>query len=108
MFITTGKSRSRYKFLTRQSPGLLKPDTNNNRENLIQDWNHIDETVTSLGVPEIADVIGGQMFAGGHLRTTTTSCLTLRLADNILHMTDSELKHLIRSIYCKQTESCSQ
>lgn len=94
--------------MTRQSPGLLKPDTNNNRENLIQDWNHIDETVTSLGVPEIADVIGGQMFAGGHLRTTTTSCLTLRLADNILHMTDSELKHLIRSIYCKQTEGCSQ
>ena len=34
-------------------------------------------------------------------RTTTTSCLTLRLADNITLMTDLELHHLIRSIYCK-------
>jgi len=95
-----GRSRFRYKFLTRQSPGTLEPDSSNDRDNLIEDWNHINETVTNLGVPEIADVIGGQMFAGGHLRTTTTSCLTLRLADNLILMTDSELHHLIRSIYC--------
>ena len=97
----TGSSRSRYKFLTRQAPGSLEPDPNNDRDNLIQDWNHIDETVTSLGVPEMADVIGGQMFAGNNLRSTTTSCLTLRLADKILLMTDFELKHLIRSISCE-------
>ena len=63
-----GRSRFRYKFLTRQSPGTLEPDSSNDRDNLIEDWNHINETVTNLGVPEIADVIGGQMFAGGHLR----------------------------------------
>lgn len=95
-----GRSKFRYRFLIRQSPGTLEPDTSNSRDNLIEDWNHINETVTNLGVPEIADVIGGQMFAGGHLRTTTTSCLTLRLADNIILMTDLELHHLIRSIYC--------
>ena len=37
-------------------------------------------------------------------RTTTTSCLTLRLADNITLMTDLELHHLIRSIYCKYSK----
>lgn len=95
-----GRSRSRYGFLIKQSPGTLQPDISNYRDNLIEDWNHIDETVTNLGVPEMADVIGGQMFAGGHLRTTTTCCLTLRLADNITLMTDLELQHLIRSIYC--------
>ena len=63
-----GRSRFRYRFLIRQCPGSLEPDTSNDRDNLIEDWNHINETVTSLGVPEIADVIGGQMFAGGHLR----------------------------------------
>ena len=31
-------------------------------------WNHINETVLNLGVPEWADVVGGQLFAGGHLR----------------------------------------
>ena len=66
--ILQGRSRFRYRFLIRQSPGTLEPDTSNSRDNLIEDWNHIDETVTNLGVPEIADVIGGQMFAGGHLR----------------------------------------
>ena len=63
-----GRSRFRYRFLIRQSPGTLEPDTSNHRDNLIEDWNHIDETVINLGVPEMADVIGGQMFAGGHLR----------------------------------------
>ena len=63
-----GRSRFRYRFLIRQSPGTLEPDTSNQRDNLIEDWNHINETVLNLGVPEIADVIGGQMFAGGHLR----------------------------------------
>ena len=63
-----GRSKFRYRFLIRQSPGTLEPDTSNSRDNLVEDWNHINETVTNLGVPEIADVIGGQMFAGGHLR----------------------------------------
>ena len=63
-----GKTRSRYLFLSKEPPGSLLPDSSNPRDNIVEDWNHIDETVTSLGVPEMADVIGGQMFAGGHLR----------------------------------------
>ena len=54
--------------MTKKSPTSLKPDNDRPRENIIQDWNHIHETVLNLGVPEFADVIGGQMFAGGHLR----------------------------------------
>ena len=38
------------------------------RKNLVENWNHINETVLNLGVPEWADVVGGQLFAGGHLR----------------------------------------
>ena len=54
--------------MTKKSSTSLKPDNDHPRENIIQDWNHIHETVLNLGVPEFADVIGGQMFAGGHLR----------------------------------------
>merc|ERR1719357_711439 len=46
----------------------------------------------------MADVIGGQMFAGNNLRSTTNSCLTLRLADNLVLMTDDELRHLVSAI----------
>ena len=64
----SGENKRRYKFLTKKSPPSLEPDNDHPRENIIQDWNHIHETVLNLGVPEFADVIGGQMFAGGHLR----------------------------------------
>jgi len=95
-----GKNRYRYKFLSKKSSIPLEPDKANPRENLVENWNHINETVLNLGVPEWADVVGGQLFAGGHLRSTTTTCLTLRLADNIVVMTDLELHQLIHSIYC--------
>ena len=95
-----GERRNRYRFLTRIPPGALEPDKNNVRENIIEDWNHIHETVLSLGVPEWADVIGGQMFAGNNLRSTTTSCLTLRLADHLGLMTDEEVRHLVTSVQC--------
>ena len=36
------------------------------RDNIARDWNHITETVVSLGVPELADAVGGQMFAGAN------------------------------------------
>ena len=93
-----GERRNRYRFLRKLSPEALEPDKDNVRENIIEDWNHIHETVINLGVPEWADVIGGQMFAGGHLRSTTTSCLTLRLADNLVMMRDEELRHLVHAI----------
>ena len=93
-----GERRNRYMFLRKISPASLEPDKNSVRENIIEDWNHIHETVINLGVPEWADVIGGQMFAGGHLRSTTTSCLTLRLADNLVMMTDKELWHVVQAI----------
>jgi len=82
--------RNKYSFLmtTRQS---LQEEEENIRENVTRDWNHISETVQDLGIPEFADVIGGQMFAGGHVRHTTTCCLTLRLADNLNHLADKEL-----------------
>ena len=52
----------------KKTPSPLVPDAMNPRENVVEDWNHINETVLDLGVPEMADIIGGQMFAGGHLR----------------------------------------
>lgn len=63
-----GKNRYRYKFLSKKSSIPLEPDKANPRENLVENWNHINETVLNLGVPEWADVVGGQLFAGGHLR----------------------------------------
>jgi len=96
--ILKGNSRSRINFLIKQPSKPLEEELQEQRENVVRDWNHIHETVIDLGIPEMADVIGGQMFAGGHLRSTTTSCLTLRLADNLALMTDRELKHLLRAI----------
>jgi len=84
--------------LIKQPLKPLAEEVEDNRHNIVNDWNHIHETVIDLGVPEMADVIGGQMFAGGHLRSTTTSCLNLRLADNLSLMTDKELQHLICAI----------
>jgi len=55
-----GERRNRYRFLHKISPAALEPDKASVRENIIEDWNHIHETVISLGVPEWADVIGGQ------------------------------------------------
>ena len=95
-----GENKSRYRFLLRKRPLALEEDTEHHRDNVINDWNHIHETVLDLGVPEFADIIGGQMFAGNNLRTTTTSCLTLRLADNVKLLRDSELRHVLLSVYC--------
>ena len=66
--ILKGNSRSRLTFLIKQPSKPLEEEVNEPRENIVNDWNHIHETVMDLGVPEMADVIGGQMFAGGHLR----------------------------------------
>ena len=55
-------------FLARRSVPNIPEEAKGVRENILKDWNHIHETVISLGIPEIADVVGGQMFAGGHLR----------------------------------------
>jgi len=96
--IMKGDSRSRLSFLKKKPTQSLEEELETTRENIVNDWNHIHETVMDLGVPEMADVIGGQMFAGSHLNTTTTSCLTLRLADNLALMTDTELQHLIQAI----------
>ena len=63
-----GSNKNRYRFLQKKSQPPLVPDLKNPRENVVEDWNHIHETVIDLGVPEMADIIGGQMFAGGHLR----------------------------------------
>ena len=93
-----GERRNRYRFLHKIPPASLEPDKNHKRDNVIEDWNHIHETVINLGVPEWADVIGGQMFAGNNLRSTTTSCLTLRLADNLVMMSDIEIQHLVTAI----------
>jgi len=96
--ILKGNSRPRINFLIKQPIKSLEEELTDTRENIVADWNHIHETVIDLGVPEMADIIGGQMFAGGHLRSTTTSCLTLRLADNLALMTDRELQHLLQAI----------
>jgi len=88
---------SRYQFLKKERQSL-KEDKEGERENVTRDWNHISETVQDLGIPEMADVIGGQMFAGGHLRHTTTCCLAMRLADNIFHLTDEELQLALRDV----------
>jgi len=96
--IMKGNSRSRFSFLIKQPSKALVEEVKDHRQNVIDDWNHIHETVIDLGIPEMADVIGGQMFAGNNLRSTTNSCLTLRLADNLVLMTDNELQHLICAI----------
>jgi hypothetical protein len=67
--IMKGESRSRLTFLIKQPSRPLEGELSEARENIVDDWNHIHETVLDLGVPEMADVIGGQMFAGGHLRS---------------------------------------
>ena len=66
--ILKGNSRSRLYFLIKQPTKPLEEEVKEARENVVKDWNHIHETVIDLGVPEMADVIGGQMFAGSHLK----------------------------------------
>ena len=66
--IMKGESRSRLTFLIKQPSKPLEGELTEARENIVDDWNHIHETVIDLGVPEMADVIGGQMFAGNNLR----------------------------------------
>jgi len=86
--------------------GFLKHRTHPNlpeeeiglRKDIAREWNHIYETVRDLGVPEMADVIGGQIFAGGHARATCTTALTIQLADNLHLLTDAELWHIIAAM----------
>ena len=66
--IMKGNSKSRLTFLIKQPSQPLEGEVTEARENIVDDWNHIHETVIDLGVPEMADVIGGQMFAGNNLR----------------------------------------
>ena len=66
--IMKGNSRSRFSFLIKQPSKALVEEVKDHRENVIDDWNYIHETVIDLGIPEMADVIGGQMFAGNNLR----------------------------------------
>ena len=63
-----GPGRHRLSFLVRDPDRGIAEDAENSRDSLISNLNHIHETVMVLGVPEVADIIGGQMFAGGHLR----------------------------------------
>ena len=63
-----GPGRHRLSFLVRDPDSGIAEDAENSRDSLISNLNHIHETVMVLGVPEVADIIGGQMFAGGHLR----------------------------------------
>jgi len=95
-FLSSGR-RNSYSFL-KSTRRALKEDEEGFRENVTRDWNHISDTVQDLGIPEFADVIGGQMFAGNNLRQTTTCCLTLRLADNIDLLSDEELKQCIDDV----------
>jgi len=90
--------QGRFSFLWKKPVENLPEDDEGVRDNVVKDWNHIHETVICLGVPELADIVGGQIFAGGHTRTTSTTNLTYRLADNLVNMTDTELKHLIVAI----------
>ena len=55
----------------KKTQSSLVPDAMNPRENVVEDWNHINETVLDLGVPEMADIIGGQMFAGGAFKVNS-------------------------------------
>ena len=79
-----GKHSTWLEFLKKRSLPNLREDDPGVREDVVKDWNHIHETVTfsskqsiwqsnikqvrDLGVPEIADVIGGQIFAGANGR----------------------------------------
>ena len=78
-----GKHGARLEFLRKRSLPNLPEDKPGVREDVVKDWNHIHETVRivsktfhhaifyqvrDLGVPEIADVIGGQIFAGANGR----------------------------------------
>ncbi|XP_023349458.1 uncharacterized protein LOC111718169 isoform X2 [Eurytemora carolleeae] len=93
--IHSSESRGFYSFLNNRRCSLTEEEVGL-RENVTRDWNHISDTIQDLGIPEFADVVGGLMFAGGHLRQTTTCCLTLRLADHISLLNDEELKLCIR------------
>lgn len=93
-----GKHGTRLEFLKKRSLPNLAEDKPGVREDVVKDWNHIHETVRDLGVPEIADVIGGQIFAGANGSTLCTTSLAYQLADNFEMFTDSELRHIISVI----------
>jgi len=54
--------------------------------------------VIVLGIPEMADVVGGQISARGPSTATCTTALTIRLADNLQILTDAELRHIIAAM----------
>jgi len=93
-----GKHGTRLEFLRKRSLPNLPEDKPGVREDVVKDWNHIHETVRDLGVPEIADVIGGQIFAGANGSTLCTTSLAYQLADNLEMFTDSEICHIIKVI----------
>merc|ERR1719400_1122015 len=93
-----GKHGARLEFLRKRSLPNLPEDKPGVREDVVKDWNHIHETVRDLGVPEIADVIGGQIFAGANGSTLCTTSLAYQLADNLEMFTDSEICHIIKVI----------
>lgn len=93
-----GKHGARLEFLRKRSLPNLPEDKPGVREDVVKDWNHIHETVRDLGVPEIADVIGGQIFAGANGSTLCTTSLAYQLADNLEMFTESEICHIIKVI----------
>merc|ERR1719400_655511 len=93
-----GKHGARLDFLKKRSLPNLPEDGPGVREDVVKDWNHIHETVRDLGVPEIADVVGGQIFAGANGSTLCTTSLAYQLADNLEMFTDPELRHIIAVI----------
>jgi len=85
-------------FLKKRSVPNMAEEDQGVRDNIARDWNHITETVVSLGVPELADAVGGQMFAGANSMTTSTTNQAYHLADHIAGFTDKELQHIITVI----------
>jgi len=93
-----GKHGVRLGFLKQRTHQNLPEEEVGLRKDVAREWNHIYETVRDLGVPEMADVIGGQVFAGGNARATCTTALAIQLADNLHLLTNAELWHIIAAM----------
>merc|ERR1719447_1844754 len=93
-----GKHGKRLGFLSQRTHPNLPEEEVGLRKDITREWNHIYETVRDLGVPEMADVIGGQISARGPSVATCTTALTIRLADNLQMLTDAELRHIIAAM----------
>jgi len=93
-----GKHGMRLGFLRQRSHPNLPEEEVGLRKDIAREWNHIYETVIVLGIPEMADVVGGQISARGPSVATCTTALTIRLADNLQMLTDAELRHIIAAM----------